>query len=277
MKLARCTKNHYYDSDKYSSCPHCAASVAVNEIPSPDSLGSNPMNINGQNSSSPRLSEYFSMSTNKFHDEDPQNNTQPLVNKQYDLQPSPEPVSQPRSEPDPQPNPEPVPRPNPEPVPQPRPKSAPQPQTQLTQQISEAGYTGSMDDIHTMVKFTDIPDEPIVGWFAAIKGIEKGASFEVRYGRTTIGRSGIDYLVDVDLHMDASISRGAQAIVVYDPRNKKFIIQSTNGKTFVYVNGEMLMSHMDLKLYDIVSIGESDLIFVPLCSERFSWDQMQKD
>ncbi len=24
MKLVQCKKNHYYDADKFASCPHCA-------------------------------------------------------------------------------------------------------------------------------------------------------------------------------------------------------------------------------------------------------------
>lgn len=267
MKLARCIKNHYYDSDKHSSCPHCAPAAAEKNSPSLFVEGNISANINRPKSASTRPSEFF---TNNSPGEVTQNNMQPPVNIQVDPQPISEPLLQPIPEPQPQPQPQPI--PEPQPMSEPQPAPALNGQTQLTRQISESGYTGSMDDLHTKVIFNDIPDEPIVGWFVAISGIEKGTSFEIRYGRTTIGRSSIDYSVNVDLHRDASISRGAHAIVVYDPRNKKYIIQSNNGKTFVYVNGEMLVSYMDLKLYDIVSIGESDMIFVPLCSERFSWN-----
>ena len=59
--------------------------------------------------------------------------------------------------------------------------------------------------------------------------------------------------------------------MVYDPLNKKYFLQSAGGKTFVYINREMVLTYAALKPYDIIRIGETELVFVPLCSEHFSW------
>ena len=71
---------------------------------------------------------------------------------------------------------------------------------------------------------------------------------------------------------DRTISRGPQAIVIYDDLNKKFFLKSAEGKTLVYLNRNLLMSHEELRPYDIIQLGNTQLIFVPLCTEKFSWE-----
>ena len=99
----------------------------------------------------------------------------------------------------------------------------------------------------------------------------KGKVFTLTDAKNTIGRSDPENKVDIDLRNDRSISRGAQATIVYDPLNKKFFLQSAGGKSFVYVNRELVLTFNELKPYDIIRIGETELVFVPLCCDKFSW------
>ena len=95
--------------------------------------------------------------------------------------------------------------------------------------------------------------------------------FPVTDTQSTIGRSDAEHMVTIDLHGDKTVSRGAQAVLLYDPLNKKFFLQSNESKTLIYVNRQMLLMPTELKPYDRILLGETELLFIPLCSEQFSW------
>ena len=49
-------------------------------------------------------------------------------------------------------------------------------------------------------------------------------------------------------------------------------------KRQVYLNGEEVFSATPLQAYDLIDFGETKLLFVPLCGERFTWKkEEQKD
>lgn len=121
----------------------------------------------------------------------------------------------------------------------------------------------------------DIPVEPVVGWLVSVKGKSFGASFPLHSGRNFIGR---DRSNDVCLPGDTSISRQCHAIFVYDPKGKSFIIMPGTSRELFYLNDKVVLGVEEIKMYDRISIGHTDLIFVPLCGEEFSWeDYMEKN
>ena len=202
---------------------------------------------------------------------------------------NPEPAPVPQTTPEVRPEPAPVPqltpevRPEPAPVPQPTPEVRPEPAKAptLTQEINEARFTGNLDDAKsragardegaTQIIFDEIGDDLVLGWLTMTNSSGKGKVFTLTDAKNTIGRSDPENKVDIDLRNDRSISRGAQATIVYDPLNKKFFLQSAGGKSFVYVNRELVLTFNELKPYDIIRIGETELVFVPLCCDKFSW------
>lgn len=192
---------------------------------------------------------------------------------------SPRPTAAPAPQPVPVPPPTPVPPPPP-PVPVPPPP--PVPDRSLTGQINDARFTGNMEDARkklsadeddgvTQVIFDDIDDGFVLAWLTVTNTSSKGKVFTVTAPKNTIGRADPEHPVDIDLRNDRGISRGPQASLVYDPLNKKFFLQSAGGKTYVYVNQEMLLTYTELKAYDIIRLGDTNMVFVPLCNEKFSW------
>ncbi len=155
-------------------------------------------------------------------------------------------------------------------------KEAPAPsqsKPSLSQQINSVAMSGSIKDMKTVAFYNfETDSEPVVGWLVATNTIEKGNSFELKCGKNTVGRSGNGQLVDVSLDHDASVSRGTQVIVIYEPKKRKFLLQNANGSSLVYLNDDLLMSFNELSAYDRITIGETELLFIPLCSDRFSWD-----
>ena len=44
------------------------------------------------------------------------------------------------------------------------------------------------------------------------------------------------------------------------------------GSGLLYVNDEMIMEHKQIKMRDMLEIGEGKYIFMPLCSDEFKWE-----
>ena len=158
----------------------------------------------------------------------------------------------------------------------------------ITSEINEIGFTGTIeeaqnkasqnkpdqkaDDGVTQVIFDEINEGLVLAWLAVRNTSSKGKIFSLTSPKCTIGRSDPEHPVDIDLRNDKAVSRGAQAVIIYDPMNKKFFLQSSSGgKTYIYVNKELLLDHRELAPYDVIRAGETDLVFVPLCCDKFSW------
>lgn len=115
--------------------------------------------------------------------------------------------------------------------------------------------------------------EPVVGWLVAIKGESFGQDFKLKSGRNFIGR---DSSMDVVLAGDASISRVRHAVVVYEPRGNVFLVQPGDAKELFYLNDKVVLSATEINAYDVLSLGKTDLLFIPCCSDKFNWDSVKK-
>ena len=185
MKIAKCVNNHYYDSDKFESCPYCT------EI----KKGNYPTEIE--------------------------------FDKTEDL-------------------------------------------TEMLTQENQKRI--EREDEVTVAYYRDIVEtDPVVGWLVCVKGIHLGKSFHLKSGRNFVGR---DKSMDVVLDGDKTISRQKHAIIVYDPKSKRFIAQPGESKELFYVNDEVVLSNVLLNPYDSLEIGKSKLLFVPFCSEKFCWEDI---
>lgn len=111
--------------------------------------------------------------------------------------------------------------------------------------------------------------DPVVGWVVVIDGPGKGEARRLRYGRNCIGRDG-DQEVQLDLG-DDHISRKQHAAVVYDPRSRKFLLQHGEGRNLTYIGDQHVLSAVELKGGEHISLGRTVLRFVPLCGPDFDW------
>ena len=50
-----------------------------------------------------------------------------------------------------------------------------------------------------------------------------------------------------------------------------FFVQKGDGRNLIYLNGKAVRNDADLAIYDRLKIGETELIFVPLCCDKFTW------
>ncbi len=116
--------------------------------------------------------------------------------------------------------------------------------------------------------------DPVVGWLVCVKGPSRGRDYRVRSGRNGIGRS---EAMDVQITGDDTVSRENHAFLVFEPRKRVFSIRPGDGRGLVYLNGDEVIQASDLAAYDLIELGETQLMFVPLCGEKFNWDQSKEE
>ena len=72
---------------------------------------------------------------------------------------------------------------------------------------------------------------------------------------------------------DDTVSRESHALVTYDVKHNTFSLSPGQGRGITYCNDEQVEMVHPLKAYDIIEVGKSRLLFLPLCSEQFQWSE----
>jgi hypothetical protein len=111
------------------------------------------------------------------------------------------------------------------------------------------------------------PIDPVVGWFVCMEGPEKGKDYRIRSENNAIGR-------DEDMNIsikDGMISRQRHAYVTFDPQTNRFYLRPGEARGLVHRNGNVVFQAEELQAYDQILLGQTTLVFVPLCGERFKW------
>ena len=113
--------------------------------------------------------------------------------------------------------------------------------------------------------------DPVVGWLVCIKGPNRGKDYRLHSGTNFIGRS---KEMDICIENDQTISKCNAASISYDDRTKTFFIEKGEVRNLLYLNGKPVRSDADIEIYDRIEIGSTELVFVPLCCEKFNWQGM---
>ena len=102
------------------------------------------------------------------------------------------------------------------------------------------------------------------GWLVALSGAHYGESFELKSGSNTLGAVN----AAITLNGDDSIS-GIHAEVSFDSKKNAFFAKPCEGSLFI--NDQPVDESVCLKAYDQLTLGQTKLLFFPLCGEDFSW------
>ena len=116
--------------------------------------------------------------------------------------------------------------------------------------------------------------DPVVGWLVCIEGPGKGKDYRLYDCINTIGRAAGNTVV---LEQEQTVSQKNHARIAYDPKHNDFQVIPGEGHNITYVNDVPLYVPQPLEAYDVLELGETKLIFVPLCSERFQWKQVEQE
>lgn len=110
--------------------------------------------------------------------------------------------------------------------------------------------------------------DPVVGWLVCLSGNEKGRDYRIHADNNFIGR---DRKMDICISGDETISRDKHAVIAYDNRDRVFYFAPGDGRSIVRLNGKAVLSTTEIKAYDKIELGKTELLFVPLCGEGFDW------
>jgi hypothetical protein len=77
--------------------------------------------------------------------------------------------------------------------------------------------------------------------------------------------------MDICIRGDDTISRENHGIISYDGKDNIYYFSPGEGRSIVRMNGKALFATAELTAYDTVELGNTKLMFVPLCGEGFSW------
>lgn len=135
------------------------------------------------------------------------------------------------------------------------------------------GYVDNYDDATTPVSLGGVKGfSPVVGWLVCVDGPAEGTDYRIRAGYNYIGRS---ENMDICILGDNNIGRDRHAMIAYDPQEKIYFFGPADGRSIVRKNDKMVMVPTELAAYDVVRIGSTKLMFIPLCGERFNWKEEQ--
>ncbi|MGE8000570.1 FHA domain-containing protein [Lysinibacillus sp. NPDC093190] len=119
-------------------------------------------------------------------------------------------------------------------------------------------YLGEMDGI-----------DPVTGWLVCIEGPQMGRDYRILSEKNFIGRA-------EDMHIrivgDNSISQRNHAVIVYDPKKRNFYLLPGDASGLAYLNNEAIYTPTELAAYDVIQLGRSMFLFIPLCGVHFEWE-----
>ncbi len=145
-----------------------------------------------------------------------------------------------------------------------------QPLTQAPGGADEIGKTESIyfaDSVSSFGTGRARSAEPVVGWMVCINGASKGEDYRLRSGYNYIGRE----QGDVTIPEDGTISRARHAMVAYDPQGGMFFAGPVEGRNIIRLNGKPLFAAAEIKSYDVLTVGSTELMLISLCGKEFDW------
>ena len=136
---------------------------------------------------------------------------------------------------------------------------------------TERGEPAVAPDADTQATQSSAMDDPPVGWLVVVRGAGQGRFVAIGNGSNSVGRDE-DERISVDFG-DETISRRGHSTITYDPQGKQFYLQHGAGKNLTYLEGNPVLAPTELAGFSKITIGNTELLFVPLCCEQFDWEE----
>lgn len=123
------------------------------------------------------------------------------------------------------------------------------------------------------VKRGEFEQDPVVGWLVVVGGAGMGCYRPIFEGNNTIGRA-TTQRIPLDFG-DDSISSEEQAYIRYDSSARSFLFVPNLAKTnVVSINDKRPTGAVELHQMDVITMGRTQLVFVPFCGPEFDWAEL---
>ncbi|MCP2041021.1 hypothetical protein L1281_001611 [Neisseria sp. HSC-16F19] len=118
------------------------------------------------------------------------------------------------------------------------------------------------------------PAFPVTGWLVVAAGPGQGQDFRLIQGENRIGvGEGLEVCLDFGEHRDTALDEAVQAVVVYDHHANEFFIERGDSRQLPMLNGSTIRGEPTLNAGDRIRVGQTELLFWPLCGADFRWPQ----
>lgn len=111
--------------------------------------------------------------------------------------------------------------------------------------------------------------EPVVGWFVCVEGPDKGKDYRILAKNNSIGRGDMN---DICIKGDPSIARENQGRLGYDVKHNAFHIIPGESANNIYIGDDPVYLPTKLEPRQIIEIGDTKLMFIPFCDDKFTWE-----
>lgn len=120
------------------------------------------------------------------------------------------------------------------------------------------------------VEAVELPEPPGLpcGWLIRLDEPERGREYRILAGYNFLGS---DAAADICISGDPGISPQRAAVLGYDAQMSLFSFGPCGGHLPVRVNGTMILDAVILNAYDVLTVGDTRLLFLPLCGKQFNW------
>ena len=134
-----------------------------------------------------------------------------------------------------------------------------------TRIVSRNQRKPSLSDVDSGAPMIDPP----VGWLVIIQGPGKGHVLTLGNGMNVMGR-GPDSRVCINFG-DDTIARTNHARLIYEPRQRRYLLNHGDGSNLTYLNGDVVTESVEVKSGAMIEVGETTLRFQAFCSTEFDW------
>ncbi len=117
--------------------------------------------------------------------------------------------------------------------------------------------------------------DPVVGFLIVVGGPGLGSFRPIFEGNNTVGRSPQNR-IPLDFG-DEAISNEAQAFLRYDSSDRSFLFVPNLAKTnVVSVNEKRPAGPVPLQPMDVITLGRTQVAFLPFCGSEFDWSEISE-
>jgi hypothetical protein len=120
---------------------------------------------------------------------------------------------------------------------------------------------------------TEFHQDPVVGWLVVVGGPGLGAFRPIYEGNNSMGRAKTQRIA-IDFG-DDTISSEEQAYIRYDSADRSFLFVPNMAKTnVVSINSKKPTAAVALSAMDVITMGRTQLAFIPFCGDDFDWSEL---